>query len=376
MVINGEKTAVTLLENYQETSFDVNTNAKVEEYVKTIVTIDGSAVTNKIALTGNDNNNSIIGGKGDDTFYGGAGNDSLKGGKGADTFVYSAGEGKDVITDYNADEGDIIKIASGTPKAINTVGKDVVFTFDKSNTLTVKNAKDLVNYVDASGVEHSYPEGIKLDPETETVFLTSKYYGKSFKLGEHDSLKAYYNIDASAVTGNIVINGDKKDNVIYGAAGDNTIEGGKGNDTLYGGDGANTYIYNNGDGNDVIVGYGEGDTLKIASGSLSGNSRVKNGRDVVFTVGKSNITLEGAAGKKITIDYDDEVFTTIKPISVDNTAESWFLADDDDFEVKIDNLSSLVKSNAADSYVAETTDALNFNKKDNSLPVVSYTSKK
>ena len=72
-------------------------------------------------LGGNDR---IVGGNGDDTLVGGAGNDVLIGGNGSDTLtggsgadkflfndVTAPGEAADVITDFNAKEGDVIDLS-------------------------------------------------------------------------------------------------------------------------------------------------------------------------------------------------------------------------------------------------------------------------
>ncbi len=56
-------------------------------------------------IMGGAGNDTISGGLGDDTINGGAGNDDLTGGTGdADTFVFSPGNGSDVITDFNAND--------------------------------------------------------------------------------------------------------------------------------------------------------------------------------------------------------------------------------------------------------------------------------
>ncbi|MEM7059096.1 MAG: calcium-binding protein [Pseudomonadota bacterium] len=51
-------------------------------------------------LAGNNGNDDLFGGDGDDTLEGGRMRDTLTGGEGADNFVFSAGAGKDVITDF------------------------------------------------------------------------------------------------------------------------------------------------------------------------------------------------------------------------------------------------------------------------------------
>ena len=59
-------------------------------------------------LSGTSGNDKIFGGKGDDSIRGGKGNDSLWGNAGADTFIYSSGDGHDVICDFGND--DMLKI--------------------------------------------------------------------------------------------------------------------------------------------------------------------------------------------------------------------------------------------------------------------------
>ena len=54
----------------------------------------------------------LYGGSGDDELEGGAGADTLEGGAGADTFIFAAGHGTDTITDFNADESDLIDVSA------------------------------------------------------------------------------------------------------------------------------------------------------------------------------------------------------------------------------------------------------------------------
>lgn len=70
--------------------------------------IDGGAGNDTISgdggndtLMGGADNDSIDGGTGNDTIDGGTGNDTVTGGDGNDVFVYDAGDGDDVITDFN-----------------------------------------------------------------------------------------------------------------------------------------------------------------------------------------------------------------------------------------------------------------------------------
>jgi len=56
-------------------------------------------------INGGAGDDSINGDGGNDTLTGGADNDTLTGGAGFDTFVYAAGDGNDVITDFNTGTG-------------------------------------------------------------------------------------------------------------------------------------------------------------------------------------------------------------------------------------------------------------------------------
>jgi RTX calcium-binding nonapeptide repeat (4 copies) len=54
----------------------------------------------------------LQGGDGSDILYAGSGNETLSGGSGSDTFVFSAANGDDIITDFHLGQ-DIIRIAAG-----------------------------------------------------------------------------------------------------------------------------------------------------------------------------------------------------------------------------------------------------------------------
>ena len=64
-------------------------------------------------LNGTAGSDTIDGGAGNDTIVGGAGTDYLTGGRGADTFVFGGHSQYDVITDFNAAEGDQIVLGFG-----------------------------------------------------------------------------------------------------------------------------------------------------------------------------------------------------------------------------------------------------------------------
>ncbi|WP_421783898.1 DUF5801 repeats-in-toxin domain-containing protein [Kiloniella litopenaei] len=110
-------------------SDDANVSVEVQE---------GDTVTGTDAdeiLIGGDGDDTLIGGDGDDILIGGEGNDTLTGGAGADTFGFTGSldsSNRDVVTDYNIAQGDVINVS------------DLV-TFDDD-----ANGGDISNYLQAS----------------------------------------------------------------------------------------------------------------------------------------------------------------------------------------------------------------------------------
>ncbi|MGX5733225.1 glycerophosphodiester phosphodiesterase family protein [Bosea thiooxidans] len=95
-------------------------------------------------------NDVVDAGSGDDRIAGGAGDDVLTGGSGHDAFVFAAGFGKDVISDFKTtgSSSDVLEFSSevfadatAALAAADQVGSDVVFTIDANTTLTLKNVQ-------------------------------------------------------------------------------------------------------------------------------------------------------------------------------------------------------------------------------------------
>jgi RTX calcium-binding nonapeptide repeat (4 copies) len=70
--------------------------------------------------------------------------------------------------------------------------------------------------------------------------------------------------------GNDTINGGDGNDTLFGGRGDDTVIGGKGTDTAFLGAGNDTFVWNNGEGSDVVEGQGGFDTL-VFNGSNNPN---------------------------------------------------------------------------------------------------------
>ncbi len=127
-----------------------------------------------------------------------------------------------------------------------------------------------------------------------------------------------------------MVNGGAGADSIEGGAGADTIIGGKGKDTLTGGKGKNVYIYNNGDGKDIITDYKSSDKIQIDS---SYSTQV-SGQDVIIKVGSGSITLKDAIDKKLNIDT-----------SLNYIESAWFAQDDNFITDDIDSIFETATNN-------------------------------
>ncbi|MBR4152730.1 MAG: hypothetical protein IKT98_07190 [Selenomonadaceae bacterium] len=374
---------ITLSSSYSEKEFDVTTVNGGDD----IITINAS-IKSGLDITGNDNANFIIGGKGADMLDGYKGNDTLTGGAGADTIFYSTGDGNDIITDY--EEKDTIKIAKGTVSNISSPdGRNVVLKVGKGS-ITVQNAakKEIgITYIE-NGAEQGYINDektvIKNGNETSAT-ITANYFKNSFDFVANTSiitLNAAQAMQGMTITGNKInnnINGTTENDyidagagrdTIFGGTGNDTLIGGKGNDILQGDDGKDVFVYESGDGDDVIIDYrANDDMIHIKSGRLA-DAYVLEG-DVILRVGSGKITIKDGKNKSIKIkDSTGETTSEIYKEKSESDA-SLFLADDDNFNTD-NQLSLLVKNNFADYYFDDLNGSAQLAKENN---LIAYAKK-
>jgi Ca2+-binding RTX toxin-like protein len=183
--------------------------------------VDGGAGNDM--LYGNIGRDILLGGAGADTLAGGHENDTLTGGGGADLFVFSE-SGVDVITDFDASEGDrleyngVIVDPENTSYSRSMSNGDLWITFNGSTQVVLEN--------------YSAPT----DPGDVNV------------------------IDATNVTGRV--DGTSGDDSMVGGDGNQDLRGAAGNDTLI--DGAGQDVLRGGTGADVFVLVADGSLDRIA----------------------------------------------------------------------------------------------------------------
>ena len=222
-------------------------------------------------LNGRDGNDTLNGGYGNDALIGGKGNDWLSGEGGNDIYIFNKGDGNDIIADNNGI--DILQFGNGIKK------EDLVFKRESDkliisvkndngineDSITIQNFNSLntsstvKTIIFADGMIYDFNKILELAPISSTdksdrLYLSDK--DDIFDAGLGDDV-------VLGRDGDDIIYGNEGNDILCGDNGNDTLIGGKGDDTLNGGYGDDTYIFNKGDGNDVIYDIGGSNTIKF-----------------------------------------------------------------------------------------------------------------
>ena len=202
-------------------------------------------------------NTTISGGYGNDYIYN-EGEDVL--------FTYADGDGYDTIAGFS--DNSTLQI-DGSFESVES-GDDVIVTVGYGEILLVGAATlSTLNIIGTNaGTEYyddSSPSKVTLPSDIVTGDATARtkairINGNAFDntiLGGSGKDTLY------GKDGNDYLEGNGGADKLYGNDGDDTLWGGIGNDTLTGGDGADTFIYNGGEGKDVIADFSDDDLLQI-----------------------------------------------------------------------------------------------------------------
>lgn len=241
---------------------------------------------NHVTLTGNDLDNVINSGFGDDTLYGAGGSDRMSGSSGNDVLNGDAGndvlfgdEGNDRL---NGGEGadqldggwgdDVLVGGVGIDQFFGGAGNDTYMIDDVSERVTEKENEG----IDTVVVDFSYALRSWDHIENLTVATTRSTHAIDLTGNERNNI----------LTGNAGINrlsGGYGADTLYGNGGNDTLVGGQGNDILSGGEGADTFTFVAGDGNDIVTDLGAGDLIRLSSYHTA-ESITQVGSDVVVVL--------------------------------------------------------------------------------------------
>lgn len=209
----------------------------------------------------------LYGDAGNDTLYGDAGKDTLNGGIGADVYHWNSTQGNDLIIETANLDSDTLYFddLQWSQLTLNRVGSDLQI----GNTLNSAYVT-IAQWFTTSDQQYKVENLVMSDGQIKTWNDINSWFNQSptFTLTE----------------GNDTYTGDARDEIVYGVGGNDSLIGNNGNDTLYGQSG-NDYL-SGGEGLDYLDG-GDGDDVL--------GSTVENGNDILVG-GKGNDTLNGGAG--------------------------------------------------------------------------------
>ena len=241
---------------------------------------------NKLLTMGTDGDDDISGTKQDDFIEGKAGNDQLAGYEGNDTYIFAKGWGQDTIMpDWSRGSSEIdvdkIKLIDIMPEEIairNEDGNMVLYRLNSDDKITVQQQFIYPNYW-GSVDQVEFADGTIWNRETiwkQSMIGSSgddnlRGEGQLFGGAGDDTLTLTPFINSFSVSPSLMDGGDGND--ILDASqlrphfGDNgiaaqlpmpgepvhTLRGGKGDDTLYGSPENDVYLFDLGDGHDIII---------------------------------------------------------------------------------------------------------------------------
>ena len=289
-------------------------------------TLDARSSTRRRMLVGNIRANAIYAGSGGDSLWGGnSEKDTLFGGNGQDMFWYGLGDGGDIIRNFACgatSTSDILNLYNGgvdytyrDNNAIHigmTTGEELVMPIDYGVDVEVQYSTDATSISRAkigerfSSNTFTYDRSVNLfigSSKDNTLEVDDDTQNLIWLDGSHG--QTYYditNIDASESSGDNQLAGPNNANInIVGGAGDSSLWGGDGNydDTLTGGEGFETFFFGQYEGNDIIIGATEDDTINlfnIALSDVTSSETVSGGVKLNFNNGAYSLTMQDYSG--------------------------------------------------------------------------------
>ncbi len=281
--------------------------------------LDASAISSALTVTGSSSANTITGGSGNDTIDGGGGADVISAGGGNDTVTYRGSEtsidggsgtntlvmnaaatvnlgnadqtssdSTTVSNFQNIDASALSAALSLTGSSVaNTItggsGNDTIDGAGGADVIAAGAGNDLVHY---HGTEVSIDGGVGTNTLILDVAATVNLANADQTSSDSVNVTNFLNIDASALSSAVSLTGSFLANTITGGSGNDTIDGNGGADIIVAGGGDDTVTYH-GTETSIDGGVGGSDTLVLAaSGGITAvNFGVAAGSDQ--TIGDS-----------------------------------------------------------------------------------------
>lgn len=260
-------------------------------------------------IAGDAGHDKLYGGKGQDILYGGDGDDTLDGGLGDD--ILCGGAGNDILTWSGGsdilmgNEGNDTYIINSGVSGNTQIKWERNFTNFGNDVVNIKGAMNsgsslLFNFADEIRFEdmrwsQQGNDIIMKDNEgnaAASVIFKDAVTGFAQNSGQIDfqftNGRLYlddvgYQVRAGAGTITATDNEKYKGSILVGSAGNDTLVGGSGNDLLFGGAGADTFVFTNNFGHDVIASYNSQDQISFNTAfNATQFTTKKDGNDLII----------------------------------------------------------------------------------------------
>ncbi|UZH44154.1 calcium-binding protein [Roseateles amylovorans] len=220
-------------------------------------------------------NDLIDAGDGDDLVYGNGGHDVIRGGAGNDVL-----HGDDALTPSEFHGDDVLSGGAGNDRLYGEGGKDRLNGDEGDDLLVGGNGNDRL--YGGAGNDRLIGDGASGEDIDRSPLLAAATGTAATYL--RNNLDRLLREAAQEVAGD-----QPGDDELDGGAGDDVLIGGKGNDLLRGGSGSDVFMYQRGDGHDVIEERGgpgaktDVDTLALGAGISAAMTQVlRRGDDLVL----------------------------------------------------------------------------------------------
>jgi VCBS repeat-containing protein len=269
-------------------------------------------------LTGGDGNDTLLGGAGDDILAGGAGNDVLDGGYGLNTILFNPGDGADTILPTS--RSNILQLGAGiTPAMIvprlDGVTGELRLDFGNGDSISVG-----VNHPEYSSLSLNitllkFADGTTLN--LESLLMDKGLLSESGAADDMANGATIFRNRMFGYDGNDTLTGGQRDDVLDGGAGndvlvggydDDMLMGGAGDDSLSGGEGNDVYVFNLGDGNDVLddtMVRGQVNTVRLGAGveiqSIEFQGDAESGDLLLHFVDGGSLRIVGVATDNVAV---------------------------------------------------------------------------
>jgi Ca2+-binding RTX toxin-like protein len=303
-----------------QSSITLTLTAEVEN-----LTLSGSG---NIGGTGNSANNVLTGNNGGNTLNGVAGHDKMVGGDGNDTYVVDSGG--DVVQEKSGEGTDLVQASatftlSANVENLTLTGSSAINGTGNSgaNVLTGNGANNVLtglggnDTLDGRGGHDKMVGGRGNDAyvvDSSGDVVQERAGGGTDTVQSSATFALSANVENLTLTGSSSINGtgNTLGNVLTGNGGKNKLDGGAGNDKLTGGGSADTFVFHDGDGSDVVTDFDDGadkfDLRGVAGVDDRGDLHLTDtGADVLVDYGSGSFVVEGVSGTSV-LDAGDFIF--------------------------------------------------------------------